>query len=64
VKPSIFIAERVHALNPRGAGGNCVVVQGGRVAAVTTLETARVMQKSSTSERSPLPPAWSILTST
>jgi predicted amidohydrolase YtcJ len=43
VKGSIFVAERVHSLNPRGEGGNCVVVDEGHVVAVTTLETARTL---------------------
>ena len=45
MKPSIFIAERVHALNPRGEDGNCLIVDNGRIAAVTTLETARALAR-------------------
>ena len=43
MKGSIFIAQRVHALDPHGEDGNCLVVDSGRVVAVTSLETARAI---------------------
>jgi predicted amidohydrolase YtcJ len=39
----IFVAERVHALNPRGEGGNALLVDNGRIVAITTRETTRAL---------------------
>lgn len=38
---TIFVAERIHSLNPLGTGGNALVVEDGRITALTTPAAAR-----------------------
>jgi predicted amidohydrolase YtcJ len=43
-RPRIFVAERVHALNPRGEGGNAILVADGYVVAIATREACLALQ--------------------
>lgn len=38
---TIFVAEQIHSLNPGGTGGNALIVEDGRITAITTPAAAR-----------------------